>query len=600
MPNSRDLHLAGLSNQGLLQLNRERRLMWRRDITKFYPWWRRCDVNVLLVTDGNLSFGEGDFGLSTFIRTMLDDAPWHVNFRLTLAHLRGSADMLSAEPRIVRRITDFRFDEPTHFTAGQYDEVWLFGFETNFSTSAYPSRQADTVRYPAGSLGDEELRALSAHMNAHGGGIFATGDHGRLGRGLCGGITRVRSMRWWDNFPTALDATNEVSMLGPRRNDTNRIGHDVGWQFSDQSDDIPQVIDLHLYSTPLNVLRNARWPHPVLCGRNGRIDVLPDHPHEGECKVPERLDQTFTPDGSVEFPFLTGSTTTRAEPEIIAHARVPAGNTGSGVTGFKQPSQAHSFPVLSAYDGHRAGVGRIVCDSTWHHFVNVNLVGVVEGGSFDEFGTHMGEHSSKHDGFLSSAAGGVALDKIKNYHTNVGVWIAPTARHACFHRATWWQLVFHDRLMEATLLDPETPLERLPADVLWSIGVHARDVFGRRASQCQTLEWVFEWVKPLWPEIRPWIDPWFPHKARGIKPPLGVPTLDLMPLVDVALGAALVALRQALPYAPDKLTEKHDKLAGEAITKGLEFGAKLALAEHAGTTRQLNKVLTAAAERLRS
>ena len=583
-------NLAGLSNQTLLQRNRERRALWHRDITKFHPWWRRCDVNVLLVTDGSLNFGEGDFGLSTFVRTLLEDAPSRVNFRVTLAHLRASADMLSADARIVRRINDFRFDEPTHFAAGQFDEVWLFGIETSFANFGYTARQANPTRYPAGSLGNDELRALSAHMNGGGGGIFATGDHGALGRALCGGITRVRSMRWWDNFPNASNATNEVSMLGPRRNDTNRIGHDAGWQFSDQSDDIPQLIDLKLYSTPLGALRNARYPHPVLCGRNGRIDVLPDHPHEGECKLPEDPGLSYVPDGSLEYPPIS-ATSTRLLPELIAHARVPAGNTGSGVTGFKQPTQAHSFPVISAYDGHRAGVGRIVCDSTWHHFINVNLIGVVEGGSFDEFGTHPGEHASKHDCFLSSTAGGAALDKIRNYHTNIGVWIAPVSRHTCFNRWVWWELVFNDRIMEATLLDPGVAIDRIPADVLWSIGAHARDVFGRRASQCQTLEWVFDWIKTVWPEMRPWIDPWDPLAGRPPKGVQGVPTLEVMPLLDVALGAALVALRQALPYPPDKLTEQHDKLAAEAIAKGLALGAQVALAEHAAATKHLAKAL---------
>lgn len=93
--------------------------------------------------------------------------------------------------------------------------------------------------------------------------------------------------------------------------------------------------------------------------------------------------------------------------------------------------------------------------------------------------------------------------------------------------------------------------------------MHARDVYGRRASQCQTLEWVFDWVRRVWPEIRFWIDPWDPlHRSgparKGI---LGVPTLEVMPMVDIALGAALVSLRQALPYPPDKLTEEHDKIA---------------------------------------
>jgi hypothetical protein len=125
--------------------------------------------------------------------------------------------------------------------------------------------------------------------------------------------------------------------------------------------------------------------------------------------------------------------------------------------------------------------------------------------------------------------------------------------------------------------------------------VHARDVYGRRASQCQTLEWVFDWVRRVWPEIRFWIDSWDPlHRSgparKGI---LGVPTLEVMPMVDIALGAALVSLRQALPYPPEKLTEEHDKIAAEAIAKGLECGVKTALAEHVDVYRQLAKVFKA-------
>ena len=583
-------------NQQLLALNDLRRATLRSDIAVFYPWWRRCTVNVLLVTDGNLNFGEGDFGLSTLIRTLLDEAPLRVRFRLTLAHLRSSVpsgDMLAVETRIAARLTDFRFDEPSHFQSEQFDEVWMFGIETSFNQAAYATRRANPARYPAGSLGTDELKILSAHMN-RGGGVFATGDHGSLGRALCGSITRVRSMRWWDSHPSASNGLDEVSMTGPRRNDTNRRGHDTGWQFSDQSDDVPQVIDLKLYSTPINLLSNARYPHPLLCGRAGRIDVLPDHPHEGECREPASLTETYAPDGSPEYPFATGSTTARTAPEVIAWARVPSGNAGRFVhpNGYtdKEPTIAHSFPVISAYDGHRAGVGRVVCDSTWHHFVNVNLIGVLEGGFFDEFDTSPGEHASKHNGFLSSAAGGAVLDRIRNYFTNIGVWTAPPARHACFHQGYWWDLVFNDRIMEAALTDPQTALERIPVGTLWSIGVHARDVFARRASQCQSRQWLIDWLIPVMPELRPWIDPWDPA-FDPVKAPRTLPMLDPMPLADVALGAALVALRQAMPYPPEKLTEEHDKLAGEVIGKAVRLGLKSALADYQTQTKTLAKAL---------
>ena len=360
-------------------------------------------------------------------------------------------------------------------------------------------------------------------------------------------------------------------MTGPRRNDTNQIGHDPGSSFSDQSDDIPQPLDLLLYSTHLSALRAARYPHPLLCGRTGRIEVFPDHPHEGECRVPDDVTQTWG--GADEYPVDAGGT--RIVPEVIAWSRVPAGNNARG---SKTATIGHTFGAISAYDGHRTGTrGRVVCDSTWHHFVNVNLIGVVEGGGFDEF-DEPGEHASKHDGFLSSPAGIAVLNKIKNYFTNIGVWIAPPERIRCFNRFAWWELVYADRIMEAALASPDIPLREIPPSTLMFIGTHARDVFGRRASQCQTLEWLLDWIKDFkLIEVR-WIDPWDPVTRRLLEKedegPL--PVLDPMPLVDVALGAALVSMRQAFPLPPAKPGDREDAAAMDALEKGARFGVELA------------------------
>ena len=121
--------------------------------------------------------------------------------------------------------------------------------------------------------------------------------------------------------------------------------------------------------------------------------------------------------------------------------------------------------------------------------------------------------------------------------------------------------------------------------------MHSRDVYGRRAGQYQTLEWVFDWVRRVWPEISFSIDPWDPLHRSGLarKGIFGLPTLEVMPMVDIAPGAALVSLRQALPYPPAKLTEELDKIAAEEIAKGLEFGVKAALAKQAADNRQLAK-----------
>ncbi|MGQ0840222.1 hypothetical protein [Actinokineospora sp.] len=561
--------VIGTGNQRLLDLVRDRRDLILRDPQLVFPWRRPCRIKTLLVTDGGLDFGLGDFGLATFVDILLNDGRGYADFDLTLAHLRGDvsdAQVLAGNSRITRSIKGFRFDEPGHFTAEMYDEVWLFGIETFFHSSSYPARLANPGVYPAQSLGNEELRRLSAHMNS-GRGIFATGDHGRLGIGLCGAVNRVRSMRYWDDFIGA-SGLNEVSMSGTRRNDSNQVGHDPGSQFSDQSDDIPQRLDLKLYSSYAGLLRNARYPHPVMCSRLGRIDVFPDHPHEGECRAPASLGETYALDGSREYPDAVDGSGP-VSPEVVAWGRVPAGNTASSGNGaaMKQPTQAHSFGVVSTYDGHRTGVGRVVCDSTWHHFINVNLIGVVEGGVFDDFAGTPGTDSSKHDGFLSSASGRAALDKIKEYFVNVGVWIATPALHQCFHSRLWWELLFADRVVEATLLDPNVPVGKVSVQELFHIGVHARDVLGRKVGACQTIAWLEVWLGEVFIEIIPWIDPWGPLRGRqrADDPPL--PLIDLQPVLDVAVGGALVGLRQAIPYPPEEMTDRVEKRLVELARK---------------------------------
>jgi hypothetical protein len=216
----------------------------------------------------------------------------------------------------------------------------------------------------------------------------------------------------------------------------------------------------------------------------------------------------------------------------------------------------------------------VVTDSTWHHFVNVNLIGVVEGGIFDEFAT-AGESVTKHNGFLSTPAGVAAFNKIKNYYTNIGVWLSPPAKHTCFHRTTWWELIFAERLVEATLTSPEIPIERIPASTLMQIGIHARDVFARRAGQCQTLQWLIDWSRQ-YIEID-WLDPWDPRSFDRLrKGDMPLPVVDLMPVLDIVVGAALVSLRQQFPQPPEKITEREDQVALKAMGKGAQHGVELA------------------------
>lgn len=550
-----------VANARLLDAALERSDAFRRDPLAIFPWLLRpCSVRVLLVTDGGLDFSGQDFGFSTFVSVLRDEKLAYVEFDLTLAHLRSDVtdeQVMAGAPGITRSIKDFRFDEPSHFRADDFDQVWLFGIDTSYHNSSYAYRNDNQASYPDDRLADAELAVLSGFMNS-GGGLFATGDHGLLGRNLSSSVSRARSMRLWG--PTSPDLElDEVSMTGPRRNDTNRIGNDPGSQFNDQSDDVPQEIQPTLYSARFSPFLEARWPHPLLCGSQGVIRVLPDHPHEGECVLPSDLSAVYPFDGSAEYPAATGGGAAVA-PEIVARSTVLAGNDADGT---KAPTIAHSFGAIAAYDGHRAGIGRVVTDATWHHFVNVNLVGEVA----------LPETEIKGRGFLASPTGEAYFEAIKTYYRNIAVWIAPPDAHRCFRRKLIWSLLYQHRVLEAVLATPEVGLDRADATLLYEIGVHARDVLGRAASRCQSLQIMLDLVRPEIPRLIPEIDPWAPRPAGPTTP--FPPFTNPGPLLDIALGGALLALREEFPLPSIEVRGAVDERGDAAIERGAAAGVRL-------------------------
>lgn len=564
--------LPHLSEQNRLLLEFRNRFDRGVDLNPdlFWPFLRPCTVKVLIVADG-LDFSEAGGGLSTFVRTLLDTPGRYVRFQITLAHIFDAADsqMMNQAPnietRIANRITRFRFDNPAHFGADMYDVVFLFGIATSFA-----GRGVDSTGDPSPNdrLSDTEIRALALYMNGRGG-LFATGDHGELGRPLCHAVPRARNMRLWQST-SAQNALDEVSMFGARRNDTNRRGNDVTSEFDDQSDDVPQEIQPKLYTRRQGLFRYS-FPHPLLCGPNGVIRVMPDHPHEGECIEPPDPNLDLGGGLGPEYPPATGGGA-RPLPEIIATSSVLSGTTSGG----KDATVAQSFGGICAYDGHRADRGRVVTDATWHHFVNVNLTG-------DTFAP-MG--SPKRLGFLATAAGQAHFEQIKTYFRNLAVWLSRPDRISCMNvRLSWW-IVWNERVMEAALSTPDIKLAQTRAATFRLIGQHARDVLGRHVGACQSMRLVIDLVfVPAFPELVPEIDPWI-----GGKPEFNddIGWLDGSPLIDIALGGALVALREMLPNPDAKSVERLDSdVLRKVMAKGGEAAVRQSLASLRGTAKEV-------------
>lgn len=334
-------------------------------------WWqfnrRRCAQRILVVTDWADSFSPGSFtGLTELIRVLEGngDVPAAVAATVTKVSTASGFSFKSAAPAV---------------TTANYDQVWLFGFQPGLA-----STDAD------------ETRVLAKFMQ-DGGGVFATGDHSDIGRPLCGALPRVRKMREWSAVP----------MGGPTRIDTvNHPGINGVANDADQSDRFPQT------TYPLIDASNA--PHPLLRSSAGPINVLPDHPHESECYAPRgaALGGDFNVAGMAAFPEFPEVGGAPNGPEIVAVSMSASLNVDKG------PVAPRCFGAISAYNGHLANVGRVVCDSTWHHFVNMNLN---SSNPYRDVGLREGV----------PLAANAAYKQIQRYYANIADYLTPKNRKWC-------------------------------------------------------------------------------------------------------------------------------------------------------------------------
>jgi hypothetical protein len=491
-----------------------------------------AQVRILIVIDSGGSYNAtDDFGLGVMLRDAFDpshpDHPDYARFEFTRAHraqFPGSPSDVAAREAQMGISPGFSAFEFSDASLAGFHELWLFGIST-----ASP--------YIVGG----ELAAITKFMN-DGGGVLAMGDHEDLGLGLCGNIPRVKSMRkWWylngrpATEPQAPDSTDLT------RNDTVQLvgGSDPG--FNGQSDAVPQPVYLNYrYGRHWwNPQRRFRYPHPVLCGPRGAITVFPDHAHEGDCIVPPALDAAHYPGG--------------VAPEVIARGRNVVGRTKGGFT----VTDPRPFGLLGAYDGHlpAANVGRIVVDSTWHHWFNINLVGLDA---------------------PTIAAQSTAYKDILAYFRNVAVWLAPKGRQDRMRRTGLVIVLFTQSMLETTLT-----IRDLDADRFHLIGIEARDALGRLAPRCQANIWlraVFVEFLPkllardLAPDYEP--EPWEAYATDYL----------LTSALGGAVAALAVAARKGDYLDGDPLIESADRIVAEGVRMGIAHGHKQ-LQEQAGKFR---------------
>ncbi len=305
-------------------------------------------IRILFYTDIVGFSGNNGFSLGILRQLILENQPFFAQFEVDL---------------INRHEGGHAVNKLTADVLGRYEQVWFFGL-----------LQCDLPGQPENELVDAEVAALRVWMDT-GGGVLIVGDHSNprpqeadpslpdylnLGRALGHRVPRAGELRVWNDRPdSSIEFSHNTHQPDP-------WGSDI---------DTPIPNDLDPYPQELILRKKGGRPHALFQGRRGPITVFPDHMHEGQLLIPEQFPADVWLSGRAGQP----------KPEIIARGT------------DKRDGQVYG--VSSAYDGAAAGVGRIVADSTWHHYFDLNLWGFPKGGE--------------------------VLDRLTEYYVNLALWLTP-------------------------------------------------------------------------------------------------------------------------------------------------------------------------------
>lgn len=326
----------------------------------------------------------------------------------------------------------------------EFDEIWFFGMhQSNTNLFSLGERRGG----PESELNENEVKALREWMKVRadgcgGGGILMTGDHSSerpdnvlvgqnnlcpdeaageeflgLGRALGRCVPRAGSLRRWEGPPSYREIDSFSTIFN------------TGFQL----DPFPQQLTLRSVNAEGDPDPNGQ-PHPLFFYKQGRfIRVFPDHAHEGATITPleeAQLDPRVWP--------TTANGLRQPRPHVVAFGR--------------DARRLDPLNIVATYNGDLVGVGRIVADSTWHHYMNVNLTS-----------------------FPHPAPEGSDADQIGQYYGNLAVWLAPRCKRQQMAHAMLYQLALYTLLLEPRLDEEST-------------GASAQSVLAKVASPCEIHE----------------------------------------------------------------------------------------------------------------
>ncbi len=500
----------------------------------------RRKSRILMVVDESVSVAPGvGFGIGRVIDIMNSASFGCASFEVKLAGRFGAQSKNNNAGLHEFTYTGFRFDHTESdgsLIIDHYDQIWCFGFNPGNGQANNLDPAIDVnVTSDDWAMTNSELEKLARWMNERKGGLFGTGDHHYLGASLCSRMPRLGIMRMW----TVTDGVPTIG--GTTRLDTNRpvtAAQQAGTATifnSVQGDAKPQPIEwVAEYTWSLSPFFIHKSPHPILCHPTlGPINVMPDHPHEGRCFDPSdpswistRRDTTYDFNGysGDQFPTVGG---VRPLPKIIAW-----GNTLADppLQFEKRDQPARHFPMISVYDGQQIGIGRVVTDSTWHHWMDMNLDGLVAEADTTEY------------------------EKIKRYYINIGIWLAsPAWRRSMVLCDLVVSRFEYFGLKERTLNLPTLEIGRMHLEYL-----------GTRLGPCWVREWIWEGLFELDRNIVRWLE--------GKLKPRPWPCLTCPP-IDLIEAAVMGGIVRSLFADERELNQKlslSDKVRFELDAKEIE------------------------------
>lgn len=495
-------------------------------------------IRILLYTDDKIVARETgpSFGLGEMIRHLETRPPAFANLSIKL-ECRYPPDSTAAS-RKVNVVLNEAEDAKKPF-----DQVWFFGIHQINKEQYEPGLNGGG---PESELDKLERDALETRMNEHGLGVLVTGDHANkrpgsaipnksspcrdevrndpylgLGRALGRCIPRAGMMRDWEGDPTS----------DPRHSFNTQVvtvGADLE-QIAFQQDFTPQQLILKTFNERGKASLGGR-PHPLFFYRQGApILLFPDHLHEGAVKVPEKFPVEMWPETHEKF---------QPKPRVVAY----------GV----DKRNARKLKLIAVYDGDLVDVGRIVADSTWHHYFNVNL-------TF----------------FPAPAEPRTVADVIGQYYANLAIWLTPREKRSQMADALTLWIERHPEIGELVGPDPS----KLLSDVV-STGSIANKRLAEVASDCEVHE-LLQMVVPRGNGKR-YESLYFPEENRNLSP---VPSKELLlgslihkvPADGVVLRfdplteAGLTFRRNAIAKASSLAFKRQKRRVEETVRQAIEM-----------------------------